>query len=97
MARDCDWSLLPLRFCCEASAVSSLAAAVFGVPTGVIGSGFEDAIENHRSSDGEIGGEDGYLTKGYVAPENTTRGKLYNFLHAMNILPRNEKIFETTD
>lgn len=60
-----------------------LAAMAFGLPTGIIGSGFEDTIEKHRSGDGEISGDDRFLTLGHEASGNTLQGKLYNFLHAM--------------
>jgi Ion transport protein len=62
-----------------------LAAVVFAVPTGIIGNGFEAVIEERRkgSAKEERHRDEGYRTPGYVAEEDSTRGRIYNFLHAM--------------
>lgn len=62
-----------------------VAVAVFALPVGIIGNGFEDEIEKRRTGgeDGHVE-EEGYLTAGFLTPGVTTREKLYNFLHAMS-------------
>ena len=62
-----------------------IAVAVFALPVGIIGNGFEDEIEKRRQNhqDEEDVADEGYRTAGFVTPGVTTREKLYNYLHAM--------------
>ena len=62
-----------------------IAVAVFALPVGIIGNGFEDEIEKRRTNQGNDGPvvEEGHRTEGFVTQGITTREKVYNFLHAM--------------
>jgi hypothetical protein len=61
-----------------------VAVAVFALPVGIIGNGFEDEIEKRRTQ-GDTGpiDEEGYLTPGFTTVGVSMREKVYNFLHAM--------------
>lgn len=64
-----------------------VAVAVFALPAGIIGNGFEDVIAdrtantNNGNDDGVIV-EQGGVTAGFVANAATRRGWWYNFLHS---------------
>ena len=67
-----------------------VAVAVFALPVGIIGNGFEDVIAakmaeaNGAGDDDAIGEieEEGGMTAGFQADGVTLRGRLYNVLHA---------------
>lgn len=63
-----------------------IAVAVFALPAGIIGNGFEDVIEQRREAgdDGEIV-ETGGTTVGFVSRSVGRRGWWYNLLHAQSI------------
>ena len=61
-----------------------VAVAVFALPAGIIGNGFENEVEKQRGEVDESAiVERNLSTPGYVADDNTTKGRLYNFLVAM--------------
>ena len=63
-----------------------VAVAVFALPAGIIGNGFEEEIDKRRAvTDDSPIVERGGLTPGFVASMETTAGRLYNFLHAETI------------
>mmetsp|Transcript_130029 Transcript_130029/g.193603 ORF Transcript_130029/g.193603 Transcript_130029/m.193603 type:complete len:1282 (-) Transcript_130029:195-4040(-) len=63
-----------------------VAVAVFALPAGIIGNGFEDEIEKRRNAEEEAPiVEDGGRTEGFVGNSETTRGRLYNFLFALSV------------
>ena len=64
-----------------------VAVAVFALPVGIIGNGFEDVIAQRREREGSTHQnngaivEQGGMTSGFRANEGTFRGKLYNLLN----------------
>uniref|UniRef100_A0A7S1VPC1 Ion transport domain-containing protein n=1 Tax=Grammatophora oceanica TaxID=210454 RepID=A0A7S1VPC1_9STRA len=69
--------------------VAIVAVAVFALPAGIIGNGFEDLIERRRAAEAEAtnGDDDGprretHITEGFVADASTTAGSIYNFMFA---------------
>eukprot|EP00934_Nitzschia_sp_Nitz4_P001046 Nitzschia sp. Nitz4//scaffold118_size93875//13823//17650//NITZ4_004777-RA/size93875-processed-gene-0.54-mRNA-1//-1//CDS//3329533691//1046//frame0 len=63
------------------------AVAVFALPAGIIGNGFEDEVERRTSSEEEDAPivENAMRTDGFVADDSTFQGQCYNFLHAQNV------------
>ena len=60
-----------------------VAVAVFALPAGIIGNGLEDAVNSKRTqTDDAPIREERALTTGFTAPENTSKARWYNFLHA---------------
>jgi len=60
-----------------------VAVAVFALPAGIIGNGFEAEIEKRRQVEEETPiVERGLRTEDFIADESTPRGRLYNFFHA---------------
>ena len=65
-----------------------IAVAVFALPAGIIGNGFETEIDQRRSmnttiqADSQPIRERSAITPGYVCHNDTLAGNLYNFLHA---------------
>lgn len=60
-----------------------VAVAVFALPAGIIGNGFEDVISGRRTQVDETPiVERGGVTPGFHATDSTHRGRLYNLLHA---------------
>jgi hypothetical protein len=61
-----------------------IAVAVFALPAGIVGNGFEEQIEKRRSTEnaGPIV-ERGIRTPDYVSQDTDWKGRLYNFLFAM--------------
>jgi heme/copper-type cytochrome/quinol oxidase subunit 4 len=67
--------------------VSVVAVAVFALPVGIIGNGFEDVIEERRAKADEPAPivEEGGMTPGFHPGDSTTiRARLYNLLHAIH-------------
>jgi hypothetical protein len=65
-----------------------VAVAFFALPAGIIGNGFETEIEKRRTTttmQEEPIVERGGRTQGHLASLETTRGRLYNFLHAQAV------------
>lgn len=64
-----------------------VAVAVFALPAGIIGNGFEDVIEKRRDTSDEPSEivEEGGMTSGHQSPNATPRGWWYNLLHAQTI------------
>jgi Ion transport protein len=62
---------------------AAVAVAVFALPVGIIGNGFEEVIAAKRLTDpvAEIQ-EEGGVTQGFCAVNTTFRGRMYNLLHA---------------
>ena len=64
-----------------------VAVAVFALPAGIIGNGFENEVDKRTQS----GDDDAPIvertlrTEGFQGDESTTRGRLYNFLHAQTV------------
>ena len=59
-----------------------VAVAVFALPVGIIGNGFESVIAARNQADAAAPiVEQGGMTRGYQASETTFRGRLYNWLH----------------
>jgi hypothetical protein len=62
-----------------------VAVAVFALPAGIIGNGFESEVEKRRGLVDESPIEERNLhTPDHVADETSTKGRFYNFLVAMN-------------
>mmetsp|Transcript_25609 Transcript_25609/g.48496 ORF Transcript_25609/g.48496 Transcript_25609/m.48496 type:complete len:922 (-) Transcript_25609:12-2777(-) len=66
--------------------VAIIAVAVFALPSGIIGNGLEDEVSK-RANDEDIAApilEGGGITRGHLAAESTSRGRLYNFLCSLS-------------
>ena len=81
--------------------VAIVAVAVFALPAGIIGNGFEDIVSQRHEAAVAAGetnnpappaGSDGQLTTGFVGDAETPRGRWYNFLHVQ--LSRESKLFD---
>lgn len=64
--------------------VAIVAVAVFALPAGIIGNGLEDVIAARTESEVTPIVEEGGTTQGYRADESSSRGRWYNFLHAVS-------------
>jgi voltage-gated potassium channel len=68
-----------------------VAVAVFALPAGIIGNGFEDVIAARKAANGNANRaagpivEEGGMTLGFVANDRTRRGRVYNFLHGLTV------------
>jgi hypothetical protein len=62
--------------------VAIVAVAVFALPAGIIGNGFEDLIAKRRLEGPPPVREDGGMTIGFAGSSSTKRGRMYNFLYA---------------
>ncbi len=62
--------------------VAVVAVAVFALPAGIIGNGFEDLISKRRQQEEPPPRMDGGMTPGYIADESTRQGRMYNFWFA---------------
>jgi hypothetical protein len=63
-----------------------VAVAVFALPAGIIGNGFQDVLDQRRKREGTKSKhvaivEQGGMTPGFRASETTFRGRLYNLLN----------------
>lgn len=63
-----------------------VAVGVFALPAGIVGNGLTDVIEARKQANAKLGPiqEVGALTPNFRALEVTSRGRMYNFLHAEN-------------
>ena len=59
-----------------------VAVAVFALPAGIVGNGFEDQVAQRTQSDQSPIVERTLRTDGFEGNPQTVRGRLYNFLHA---------------
>jgi voltage-gated potassium channel len=60
-----------------------LAVAVFALPVGVVGSGFDSVIASRRKAeDSQPIVEESQTTLGFHASNSTLRGRIYNFMHS---------------
>lgn len=67
-------------------ATAVVAVAVFALPVGIIGNGFEDVVAAKANVDEDSPiQEEGGMTVGFQADETTLRGRLYNLLHAQTV------------
>ena len=66
--------------------VAVVAVAVFALPAGIIGNGFEDLIAERRAARTEAPSvpDDSTFTAGFVGDTRTRRGRLYNFLNRLD-------------
>jgi len=63
-----------------------VAVAVFALPVGIIGNGFEEVVAAKANVDDDAPiHEEGGMTVGFQADETTLRGRLYNLLHAQTV------------
>ena len=62
--------------------VAIIAVAVFALPAGIIGNGFEDLINKRRLQEEPPPRIDDGMTEGFVGDDGTTRGRAYNFWFA---------------
>ena len=73
-----------------------VAVAVFALPAGIIGNGFEEEIEKRTASDQDNAPivERGLRTPGFEGNGSTSRGYWYNFFHAQTV--RGSGAFDAT-